>query len=402
MIPHFWSVLLSAAWLYWIWRAYRWQRLAVGRRPPPPTLERYPSLSVVRPIKGLDTGIEENIRAALDHGYPGEVETLFVFDDAREPALPLVEKALAERKRAGQTVDAGIILCGPPPARRTGKLNAMIAGFREAHNELIAFVDSDVRQDRDALKILVETLLASDRAGVAFAPVVATEPPITIGDVGYALMINGLYEPTAIATADRFGGELPFIMGEFMVFKREAIAAIGGLETAEGQLVDDMFLGLRLYERGYRNRMSPHPVAIVQQGASIGEFLPVLVRWIAFSRSGLPARSFKLHHWLIGTAFWTGLILALPAAADGRIFAAVLAGLIPGSIALMMNELHHRIGGARLPLKYSWVALALWLVAPLIYARVFTVREVDWRGRRYRLDTEARLAPESHGGRSAR
>jgi hypothetical protein len=163
-----------------------------------------------------------------------------------------------------------------------------------------------------------------------------------------------------------------------------------------------MFLGRRLNELGYRNRMSPHPVAIVQQGASIGEFLPVLVRWIAFSRSGLPARSFKRHHWLIGAAFWTGLILALLAAADGQIFAALLAGLIPASIALMMNELHHCVGGARLPLRYSWAALGLWLVAPLIYARVFTAREVDWRGRRYRLDTKARLAPQnrsrmSHG-----
>jgi ceramide glucosyltransferase len=402
MIAHFCAALLTAAWLYWIWRAYRWQRLAIRRRPHPPALERYPSLSVVRPIKGLDTGIEENIRAALDHGYPGKVETLFVFDDAREPALPLVEKALAERKRAGQAVDARIILCGPPPARRTGKLNAMIAGFREAHNELIAFVDSDVRQDREALKILVETLFASDRAGVAFAPVVATEPPMTVGDVGYALMINGLYEPAAIATADRFGGELPFVMGEFMVFKREAIAAIGGLESAEGQLVDDMFLGRRLNELGYRNRMSPHPVAIVQQGASIGEFLPVLVRWIAFSRSGLPARSFKLHHWLIGAAFWTGLILALAALATGNLLSALLAGLVPLSVALMMNDLHHRIGGARLPARYSWVALGLWLAAPLIYTRVFTAREVEWRGRRYRLDTEARLAVESHGGRTGR
>jgi ceramide glucosyltransferase len=397
VILHSWATLLIVAWLCSVWRAYRWQWRALGRRPYPPAPERYPSVSVIRPIKGLDTGLENNIRAALDHGYPGDVETLFVFDDPSEPAVPLVEGVLAERKRTGHVDHVRILFCGAPPASRTGKLNAMIGGFGEAHNELVTFVDSDVRQDREALKVLVETLFASDGAGAAFAPVVATEPPVTVGDVGYALMINGLYQPAAIAIANRSGGELPFIMGGFVVFTREAIAAIGGLASAEGQLVDDMDLGRRLNGCGYSNAMSPHPVGVIEQGASLRDFLPVLVRWIAFSRSGLPALSFRLHYWLIGAAFWTGLIRALLAVVDGRLLAAWLAGLVPLSVGLMMNALHHRMGGARLPLRYGWVALALWLAAPLIYFRVFTANEVDWRGRRNRLDARARLALQSEG-----
>jgi len=60
-----------------------------------------------------------------------------------------------------------------------------------------------------------------------------------------------------------------------MIFKREAI---GGLETAEGQLVDDMFLGQRLNECGYRNKISPHPVATTQQGTTSREFIQILIR----------------------------------------------------------------------------------------------------------------------------
>lgn len=250
----YWLSLLAVALLLWVWRTYHRQRRAIRQRSCPAELDRYPSVSVIRPIKGLDTGAEDNIRAALDHGYPGAVETFFVFDDENEPTLPLVEQVLAERNRAGQFVNARIIFTGQPLANRTGKLNSMIAGFKASKNELVAFVDSDVRQDRKALRVLVESLFAADGAGAAFAPVIASEPPATVGDAGYTLMINGLYEPSALASADESGGELPFIMGQFMVFKREAIAAIGGLEAAEGQLVDDMFLGRRLNECGYRNR----------------------------------------------------------------------------------------------------------------------------------------------------
>lgn len=385
-------ILLDTALLLWVWRAYRWQRRALRERPFPPELAQYPTISVIRPIKGLDTGLENNIRAALDHEYPGQVETLFVFDDANEPSLRVVEKVLAERERVGDAVDARVLFCGRPPANRTGKLNAMIAGFRKARGDLVAFVDSDVHEDRVALKVLVETLSGTENAGSAFAPVVATAPPLTVGDAGYTLMINGLYEPAAVATAEDRGGELPFIMGEFMVFKREAIDAIGGLEAAEGQLVDDMFLGRRLNECGYHNRMSPRPVAIIQQGASLRDFLPMLVRWIAFSRSGLPGLAFKLHHWLVGGAFWAGLMITLLSAARGQIFLAMFAGLIPISVAIMVNALHVRIGGARLPWRFRWVSLALWLMAPLIYAQVFARSEVAWRGRRYRLDGKGRLA----------
>jgi len=401
MFPQFWLALLAVAWLYWIWRTYRWQRRAICKRSYPAALERYPSVSVIRPIKGLDTGIDKNIRAALDHGYPGEVETLFVFEDRREPVLPTVEQALAERQQAGQSVNARILFAGLPPANRTGKLHSMIEGLKASKNEVVAFVDSDVRQDRKALRVLVETLLASDRAGAAFAPVIYTESPMTVGDVGHALMVNGLYEPAALAKAGEFGGELPFIMGHFMVFKREAIEAIGGLESAEGQLVDDMFLGRRLTECGYHNRMSPHPVAIVQRGSTVREFIQTFTRWIAFSKSGLPVLSFKLQYGLLGAAFWGGLILALWAVSAGHLLAALLAALIPLSITAMINDLHHRMAGVPLPLKYYWVSLALWLIAPLVYVYILTKHEITWRGRRYRLNTEARLARQ-HDDRTPR
>jgi ceramide glucosyltransferase len=387
-----WTALMAAVLLLWIRHAYRRQRRAIRPRPYPPRLDRYPSLSVIRPIKGLDPGADDNIRAALDHGYPGEAETVFVFEDGNEPALPLVERALAEREAAGQPANARVLFSGQPLANRTGKLHSMIAGLQASKHELVAFVDSDVRQDRQALRVLIETLLASDDAGAAFAPVVCTEPPATAGDAGHALMINGLYEPEALAMADRLGGELPFVMGHCMAFRREAIEAIGGFESAEGQLVDDMFLGRRLNECGYRNRVSPHPVAIVQRGSTIREFVPTLIRWIVFSRSGLPMRSFKLRYGLTGAAFWGGFSIALLEAAAGHPFPALLAALAPLSVAATANSLHDRMTGTRLPVKYRWVALALWLAAPLAYGYIWTRREVTWRGRRYRLDLHSRLA----------
>lgn len=384
-------MVLTGLLLLWVWGFYLWQRRAIRPRPEPVAPQAYPSISIIRPIKGLDTGIRQNLRAAFHDGYPGEREILFVLDDDQEPACPWVEQAIAEAHRTYPSLNARIILSGHPPAQRTGKLNAMMAGYQAASHELVAFIDSDIREDESDLRVMVATLLADDRAGTVFPTVISREPPKTLGDVGYAVMVNGLYEPAALATAELLDGELPFIMGHMMVLRREAITAIGGLESAEGQLVDDMFLGKRLKQFGYRNKLSPKPAAIIQQGTATGDFIQILIRWIAFSMSGLPLLTCKLPHWLTGISFWLGLIVAFLAVLNGSLPVALLAGFLTLSVGLTINDLHYRMAGHRIPLKYAWGSLIIWLVSPAIYAQIWIKREVNWRGRRYRLDTRARL-----------
>jgi len=375
-----------------LWRSHRAQRRGINERRPVKPLRSYPSVTVIRPIKGLDAGARDNMRAALEHGYPGKVETLFVFDDHFEPAVPLAEDAIAAYRDAGGPDRADVVFCGQPPRGRTGKLNAMIAGLRQARGEVIVFADSDIRPDRDALRRLVETLLESEKNGSAFAPVVVQQAPSTAGDVGYALLLNGLYGPAAAAAAHDRGGTLPFIMGQFMAFRREAIEAIGGLETADGQLVDDMYLGMRVTQEGYKNRVSPHYVPIVQEGMTSGEFARTFVRWITFSRSGLPGRDFKLASWIRGAVFWLGLVAGVVALTQGMWLAAALNLLAPLGTALSINRLHASLGGAPLSWRQSWVGFAVLLAAPVIYLNVLTRRKVSWRGRSYELSNEATLA----------
>jgi len=354
-------------------------------------LERYPSLTVIRPIKGLDTGAKENIESALDHGYPGRVETLFVFDDEHEPALPLVQRAVAERRARGEPVDARVIFSGNPPAGRTGKLNAMMAGLRQAGGERVVFADSDTRAGPGALRTLVETLESDPRSGSAFAPVVVSERPRTLGDAGYALLLNGLYGPLAAEVARRQGGQLGFIMGQFMIFRREALDAIGGLQSAEGQLVDDMHLGESVTRAGYSNLVSPQPVPIIQYDLSFKAFMAVYVRWLTFSRTGLPGLGFKIHSWLRGAVFFLGLVLAGAGTALGAWPVAVVGALAALAVIASIALLHEQIGGGRLAPVF-WLAPGLvMLLAPLIMLRILVRREVDWRGRSYKLDATSRL-----------
>jgi ceramide glucosyltransferase len=374
------------------WVSLWWRRLRRARRiaPRAPRLTRYPSVTVVRPVRGRDVGALENFRAALDTGYPGDVETLFIFDGEDDPGLPVAQQAVREHLKAGRRGRAMVIVAGKSPPGRTGKLHAMIVGTRRARGTLIAFGDSDTRPDRLVLRALVDALLTTRRGGAAFAPLSVHRPGRGAGDVLYAIMQNALYAPFAAHAAGR-AGALPFIMGQLMVFTRGALAAVGGPACAEGQLVDDMYIGRCLHRAGYKNLLVQQPLHVETGGLTLRAFLPIYRRWIQFSRNGLPL-AFTWPQMLLGAQFFVSLAGSLGALGNGEWPAAALFTLALTLIVAMLFDLNRRYGGARVPLRLAWAPLIFFLLAPLVLLSIARKRHVEWRGRVYKLTRRAALA----------
>jgi ceramide glucosyltransferase len=351
----------------------------------------YPSVTLIRPIKGMDVGCRENTEALLAQDYPGEVETLFVFDSASDPAYPLVS-ALAEA--SGK--NARVVFAGARPARRTGKLNAMISAFAQAHGELVAFCDSDSRPTPGLLRELVDELLADSKRGATFAPAVTQGSPSSFAEVVYGLMINSWYGAAAaeMAGAKR---ELPFIMGQIMLIKRQALTAIGGLESAEGQLVDDMFLGAEFHNAGYTNVMVRSPLHLVTGPLDLGELTKLLRKWMTFSRSGLP-EGFVHRNILRGVDLGLALgstVLAL--ALDAPLLAAFAALTLAFWIYSQVS-LYRRLTGFSVPLRFGWwVPVVAPFLAGFLLATSRLNRTVEWRGQSYQLNGSARLASPASG-----
>jgi ceramide glucosyltransferase len=361
-----------------------------GASPGSRRAEPLPSITVIRPVRGLDVDAANNVAAALDNAYPGQVDTIFVFDDELDPAFAVVRKAIATHVAAGRSGTATIMVAGPPPPTMTGKLHAMIAGLRRARGELVAFGDSDTRPHPHSLHRAVEKLLTTPRAGAAFVPVVATEPPLTAGDAGAALMLNGLYGP-AVAGTVRKTGDMPFIMGQLMVFRRETLKALRDLQSVRGELVDDMRIGIQAVAAGYRNVVSDDTLPVVIRGLGLAEFARMFRRWLIFSRSGLPSWSFKLPVWLRGLEFWLGFLIATFALADRQYAAAIVAAATVVAVSVSIVRLHRTLGGAAIGWRHAWVPAALLLLGPLVLVSAIIKPEVAWRGRTYQLDARSKL-----------
>lgn len=364
--------------------------------PPPRARARrrdgFPSVTVIRPIKGLDVGCRENTEALLAQDYPGELETLFVFDSANDPAYPLVAELVAASRK-----NARIVFAGARPARRTGKLNAMIHAFAHARGELVAFNDSDSRPSPRLLRELVEELRARPEAGATFAPAVTAGRPDSFAEVVYGLMINSWYGAAAaeLAGARR---ELPFIMGQIMVFRRDALTAIGGLESAEGQLVDDMFLGAELDRAGYKNVMVRSPLHLVTGPLDLGALSALLTKWMAFSRSGLPP-VFLRRNFVRGVELAAALGLSISAVLLREPLLALLAASALSSWIFSQVALYRSLTGFDVPLRFAlWVPLVTPFLAAVLMAKSYFTNKVEWRGQSYQLNGAARLASAHQPG----
>jgi ceramide glucosyltransferase len=392
---HFVLIALAGLLGALVWADHRRLTRAMAPRPDPARLERYPSVTLIHPIKDLDPDLDQNVRSALETGYPGEVEHFFVFDDEREPGVPVVEKAVFEHRDSGRPGTAEVFFCGQPPEGRTGKLNAMLLGIRRASGDVIAFRDSDLRTDRDVLRVMVETLLQTDRAGSVFAPIVVSEPATSLGDAYCAMLLNGLYTPAACGELIKRGGDLPFILGQYMAFTRKSLRAINNLENMRGQLVDDLYIGKLIEEAGLRNVASTHPVRVIQYGLGPRRALHNFTRWMTFSRTGIPQWSFKLPIILRAVGAWVGVLAAIACASTGHgATALAFAILAVGSIA-SVNALHNRTGCAPLRARH-WISPAvIFGLAPYVFARVYLIQSrLPWRGRTYPLNRGSRLASE--------
>lgn len=368
-------------------RTVRALRRRDAQRPPSPA--SYPPVTVIRPVKGVDVEQEANFQAGLETGYPGDIETIFVLEDENDPAHPLVLRAIEAHEASGAPGSARIVLAGPPPTGRTGKINNMIVGEDEARGDFIIFGDSDTRPDPTLITNLVEHLLADETAGAGFAPVVNPCRPRSAGDVGYAIILNA-YLVGGMESALGPGRTLPFLMGQTMAFRRSALRAIGGVKCADGQLVDDMYLGARIVEAGYSNVMGTHTLQVINHGLGFTGFLKLWRRWLFCGRGGIPA-SFALPFVIRAVSYFVAMGLAIAMLATGRPWLAGLAAIVWILEGLHYIRLHRLVGGAALPLRYVWMA---WMPFPTtipIGLSMLIRPELDWRGHTYRLDASARL-----------
>jgi ceramide glucosyltransferase len=340
-------------------------RRHVGRRVPP--ARRRPPISVLKPLCGVDDGLEENLARFASLDYP-EYEVVLGVRSTRDPAWSLA-RAAARRwpDRFRVAVQRGEPGLNP-------KVNQLVTLARAARHDVLVVSDSNVRVAPGYLAEIA-ALLEDERVGLVTHPVIG-EGAARLGSILDQLHLAGSIAPGVVA-AKRLGGH-DIVVGKSMAFRRRDLEALGGFEAVKDVLAEDYVLGLMVRERlGKRVALAPTPVRNVSELQSVRGFAARYRRWAVLQRQ------------LVGPGPYAAQALLNPVLLAAAAVACDPGGLALGGFAATCAAKTALDGAAARALRPG--GLAAWQLAAipakdLLFAGAWAYglfrREVDWRGTR--------------------
>ena len=341
-------------------------RHALRREPPP---SRFPKISLLKPLHGLDPGFREAARSHALQQYP-DFEILFGVRHAGDPAAAEVERLRLEFP------DRPIRLIECPARAPNGKVGVLIALAREARGEVLLINDSDVTVPPDYLRRVVAPL---ENAAVGVVTCLYRGTAATLPGRWEALGIATDFVPSVLVAP--LAGVKDSGLGATLAFRDEDLRRSGGLEPVAEYLADDNVLARRIARLGLRTHLSSLVVTTGLQAANWGDVWRHQVRWHRTVRVtnlpgylGLPVTFATLWSLAAAMAGWPGLALALLSA---RMAMAIAAGVAAVRCPVTVRY------WPLVPLRDLW-GVAVWL------AGLFG-DTVVWRGHRLRLGSGGRI-----------
>jgi ceramide glucosyltransferase len=228
-----------------------------------------PEVSLLKPVRGVDFGSYENFVSFCVQEYP-EYEILFGVGDPADPAVPLIQRLIAEfpERRIA-------LLVGAERIGANRKVNMLARLAHEARYEILVLTDGDIRVSPAYLREVVAPF-ADARVGA----VTSFYRGIAEKNLGAELEAIG-------AASDFFAGVLmanwmegiTFGLGASIVTTQKWLARVGGFAAIADMLADDYELGHRIAEAGGKILLSREAVWTTYPAQTALGFWQHQVRW---------------------------------------------------------------------------------------------------------------------------
>jgi len=339
---------------------------------PPPLRDRVP-ISILKPLSGVDEGLEANLRSFFAQQY-AEFEILFAVHDAADPAVALVEKL----RREFPTVPTQLIVSGDPPYPNA-KVYSLDRMLEAARHEIVVMGDSDVRVSPRLLETLAREF-QDERVGLITCPYRAVAGRSLWSRMEAVFMNTEFLGGVLVA---RLLNGMDFALGPTIAVRKRALAQIGGFDFLKDYLAEDFVMGNRVAASGWRVLLSSE---VIEHRIGSEKFAPNLshrLRWLRSTRRSRPLGyigqvftnpfAVGLIVWVIVPAWWPALLAT----------AMVRAASAWAQAGWVLHD--------PLTRRYWWAVLPQDVWNFLIWVAGFFGNTVVWRGRTYYLARDGRF-----------
>jgi ceramide glucosyltransferase len=370
-----------------IYSAWRFFRVAHGaaNRNSSPVGEILSPISVLKPLRGLDPNAYENFASFSRQDYP-DFEILFAVSDPADPAIPLVQKLIADFPQKPIRLIVVTERLGP-----NGKVSNLCRMVREAQHDLLVITDSDVLVEPGYLRS-VAAMFRDPKVGGVTALYRGSD------NLQFVAAMDCVGSSAVFCGAALVARELEgvhFMMGSTMATTKQRLAEIGGFEAMVDLHSDDYELGHRIAQRGYRIELLPEPVQMEFPSQTLDAYLRHELRWAIGIRNIRPGGHF-------GMLFTHGLPWAIAAAIVAPSAAVAVAYL--GAYFALRFAMAWVVGvwGLRDPIlrRRFWLLPLRDLFSFFVWLASFGMNRIEWRGSAFTLDKGRMVPVEPRAGRT--
>jgi ceramide glucosyltransferase len=332
-----------------------------------------PPISVLKPLAGVDLGLEENLRTFFEQRYL-EYEILFAVRSPEDPAIEVAERV----RGAYPAVPSRLIITGEPPYPNA-KVFSLDRMLGAARYDLVVMADSDVRVTPDLLPTIAAEF-QDPRVGVITCPYRAVPGPSFWSKLE-AIGLNTEFL-SGVLVARMLEG-MKFALGPTIAARRETLAKIGGFDAVKDYLAEDFVMGKLADERGWNVVLSAYTIEHHIGSQRLGANLRHRLRWNRSTRRSRP--------WgYIGQVFTNPLPLALVLIVVKPVWwpVLVLTGVLRGAAAWAVAG---RVLHDPLTRRYWWLVPLQDVASFLLWLAAFYGNTILWRGRKYDLLPDGRF-----------
>jgi ceramide glucosyltransferase len=348
-----------------------WDFFTRRRREDAPSPDWVPAVTILKPLKGLDPQLYENLSTFCCQEY-SSFQLVFGVADRHDPAAGVVRTL----QREHPTLDIDLIIDGRLYGTND-KVSNLINMYRVAKHDILVLSDGDIRVPRDYLRRVVAPL-RDERIGLVTCLYRAVAAQHDLPTMLWCLTINGTL--TLQILGARKVEKPTYAFGATLALRRSTLQAIHGFEDIANKLADDYEIGNRIASRGLQLWLSECVVDTVLAVDSWRTLFQHMLRRARTNRSQRPVGYFF-------TVLTQGLLWAIinPVAGGFGMFALVASALTIGvrlaSVILIDRRylrVDVRIVEVLLVLLVDLLQIPVWVLG-------FAGNSVWWCGRRFRI-----------------
>lgn len=336
----------------------------------PPGLNSVIPVSVLKPLSGIDLGLESNLRTFFEQDYPA-FEILFAVRNEADPAAQVVSRLQEEYPH----VPSRLVITGEPPYPNA-KVFSLDHMLSSAANDFVVMSDSDIRVTPDLLRT-VAAEFQDAHLGVATCPYRAVPGPSFWSRLEATGMNTDFWGGALVA---RMLEGMRFAVGPTIAARRHVLLDIGGTARLKDYLAEDFVIGKFAAEGGHGVILSSYVIEHHIGSATFSENVAHRLRWNRSTRRSRPAG-------YVGQLFTMPVPLALLVCALSPSWWPIL------PIALLARAAAaYSVSRRVLRAKLNWFLLPIEdLLGFCFWVAGFFGNTISWRGRRYRLFGDGRF-----------